>query len=76
MRVVNAYAIAPRDIQEGDVMMLVIKAIVVRLGIYRLYLCPYEGGGEPQGQRIFFQEAAVASTIFPSLSQVAKPDPF
>lgn len=75
MRVINAYTVRPCDIQSGDVMMYVIKALVVRPGVYRLYLCVYEAEDVPQGARIT-HEAEVCAALFPSLAEVAQPDPF
>ena len=74
-RIVNAYTINPGDIQQGDTMMFVVKAIVVAPGRYRIYRCPYEGYYIPQGLRVV-PEDVVAQAIFPSLAQVAEPDPF
>ena len=37
-RLVNAYTIRP-DIQQGDVMLFVVKAVVTRPGRYQLYRC-------------------------------------
>ena len=74
MRVINAYTIAPNEIQPGDVMMFVVKAMVTRPGHYRLYRCPFENGTEiPQGSRIH-NEREVCKQLFPTLAQVARPD--
>lgn len=75
MRVVNAYTINPQDIKEGDVMLFVVKAMVVRPGVYRIYRCKYTGEDIPQGVRVT-HEAEVANAFFPSLAKVARPDPF
>ena len=72
-RVVDAYTISPSQIESGDIMLFVIKAMVVQPGVYRLYRCPYDGDDIPQGARIFDEEA-VCQELFPSLSSVAKPD--
>lgn len=72
MRVVNAYSISPDDIQSGDVMMFVVKAMMVRPRVYRLYRYVYEGE-VPQGSRIL-DEKEVSKAIFPSLALVAEPD--
>ena len=66
MRVVDAYTIAPHKIQSGDVMLLVVKAVVDAQGQYRIYRCPYEGDDIPQGSRVFADEA-VARQLFPAL---------
>lgn len=75
MRVVNAYTVRPCDIEAGDVMLFVVKAMVVRDGVYRLYRCKWEGKEIPQGERIGL-EASVAEALFPSLAQLAYPDPW
>ena len=68
--IVNAYTISPNDIQPGDVMMCVVKAMVVgkdvrgRL-IYRLYRCPYDGP-VVQGSRTR-NEMIMCGELFPSL---------
>ena len=72
-RVVNAYTISPDQIQHGDVMMFVIKAMVVAPGVYRLYRCLYAGKSILQGSRISDEEA-VCKALFPSLALVAEPD--
>lgn len=74
-RIVNAYTINPDDIQPGDIMMFVVKAMVVFPGHYQIYRCPYEGSDVPQGDRITL-EGEVAQAIFPSLALVAEPSPF
>ncbi len=77
-RIVNAYTIVLSDIRPGDVMMFVVKAIVVAPGHYRIYRWVYEGPDVSQGNRVALRalEDAVAKAIFPSLAQVAEPDPF
>lgn len=81
MRLVNAYSILPGEIQAGDVMLFIVKAMVVRPGIYRLYRCPYPprlAGGDseiPQGSRII-NEQEVGEVLFPSLAAVAEPDTY
>ena len=72
-KVVDAYTISPEQIKPGDVMLFVVKAMITRPGVYRLYRCPYDGDDIPQGGRIFDEEA-VCQELFPSLSAVAKPD--
>lgn len=78
MKLVNAYTVCPDEIEPGDVMLFVIKAMVVRPGVYRLYRCHYPYVIEndedvPQGNRIF-NEQEVCEALFPTLAQVAKPD--
>jgi len=72
-RVVNAYSIRPDEIQPGDTMMLLLKAVVTRRGRYRIYRCKaseyleYFNSGEiPQGARLGGEEA-VAEQVFPAL---------
>ena len=79
-RVLDAYTAAPRELQLGDTMLFVIKAVITRGG-YRLYRCSYpwpdtgstlhhvrhvDREGIPQGSRIP-NEQAVADAIFPIL---------
>lgn len=79
MRLINAYTVQPGDIETGDVMLFIVKAMVVRPGVYRLYRCPcpprFAGSDSeiPQGSRID-NEQEVCETLFPSLAMVAKPD--
>lgn len=73
MRVVDAVRIWPADIQVGDVMLFVVKAMVVGPGLYRLYRCKFEGESLPQGSRVL-NEKAVCEELFPSLALVAVPD--
>lgn len=78
MRVINACTISPGEIQSGDVMLFVVKAMVTRPGHYRLYRCPYPpvllyDDEIPQGTRIFNKQE-VCEALFPSLAQVAVPD--
>lgn len=80
MRLVNAYNVQPGDIEAGDVMLFVVKAMVVRPGVYRLYRCPYLyppvlscEDEIPQGSRIV-NEREVCQALFPSLAMVAEPD--
>lgn len=74
MRVVNAYTISPSDIQAGDVMLFIVKALVVSPGYYRLYRCSANTEEAiPQGNRIL-NEAEVCEVLFPSLAAVAVPD--
>lgn len=79
-RVINAYTVRPTEIQPGDVMLFVIKAMVVRPGVYRIYRCSYDeamsmaGSGElPQGSRIS-NERIVCEALFPTLAAIAEPD--
>jgi len=76
--VVNAYTVSPMDIQPGDVMMYVVKAMVVRRTesgklVYRLYRCLYDGP-VVQGSRVGGNEMIMCSELFPSLDAVAIPD--
>jgi hypothetical protein len=77
-RIVSAYSIAPADIQEGDVMMFIIKAMVGYRDTddvlrYRIYRCPYDGP-EVQGSRIGWDDMeAVCDAFFSSLRYVGKP---
>lgn len=78
MAIINAYTIQPQDIQEGDVMLFVIKAMVMRRGadgklLYRLYRCPYEGDDVPQGAQIGDMKG-VCAQLFPSLAAVGRPE--
>ena len=78
-RLINAYTIAPNNIQVGDVMLFTIKAMVVgkvdgKL-IYRLYRCPCDVVGDiPQGSRIFNNTADICEGLFMSLAVVGTPD--
>ena len=76
-RVVDAYTIQPGDIKSGDIMLFVVKAMVVRDGVYQLYRCPcpFKAGvvQMPQGSRIN-NEQEVCEALFPSLAMVAEPD--
>ena len=79
-RLVNAYSIPPDDIQPGDEMVFVIKAIVMHRApdgklLYRLYRCLWEGDIEdmPQGDRMGDSNGAVSQEVFPSLAMVGKP---
>lgn len=77
MKVVNAYTIPPVEIQRGDVMMFVVKAMVTGDGLYRLYRCEYDpeqGETVPQGARIYNNEREICEALFPSLAAVAEPD--
>jgi len=78
VKLINAYTVCPNDIEPGDVMLFIVKAMVVRPGIYRLYRCPCPpvllyNDEIPQGNRII-NEREVCEVLFPSLAQVAKPD--
>jgi len=74
MRIVNAYTVNPQNIQTGDVMLFVVKAMVIAPGKYRPYRCSYEGDDIdiPQGSRIPNQRE-VCEALFPSLAVVAEP---
>jgi len=78
MKLVNAYTVHPEDIKSGDEMLFVVKALVTRPGVYRLYRCPWEGTEEdvPQGARVGLYEDLVCEALFPSLAAVADPDQF
>ena len=78
-RLVNAYSIHSEDLQPGDEMCFVVKAMVTYRGHdgvlhYRLYRCPWEGNIEnmPQGDWLGNREAIVCQELFPSLARVAK----
>ena len=73
MRVINAYSAQPDDIEPGDIMLFVVKAIMTQQGKYRLYRCFYEGLNVPQGSRIV-NEREVCEALFSSLATVAEPD--
>lgn len=77
MRIVDAYSISPQGIRPGDVMLYIVKALVVREGVYRLYRCPATRdillGEIPQGSRISNEEE-VCEALFPTLAAVAQPD--
>lgn len=76
-RLVNAHTVRPGDIEAGDVMLYIVKALVVRPGVYRLYRCAYPlalvDAEIPQGSHIVNQRE-VCEALFPSLSMVAEPD--
>lgn len=72
-RLVNPYTIRYDEIKEGDVMVYIVKAMVVRPGIYRLYKCHYDGSTIPQGNRILHDED-VCQELFPTLYSVAHYD--
>jgi len=77
VKLINAYTVQPDDIKAGDVALFVVKAMVVRPGVYRLYRCPYPEmfltKEIPAGSRIINEQKA-CEALFPSLAQVAKPD--
>lgn len=80
MRLVNAYTIPSNEIETGDVMLFIMKALVVRPGVYRLYRCSYppvlvvgDDSKIPEGSRIA-HERKVCEALFPSLAAVAEPD--
>jgi len=79
-RLVNAYSIAPDDIQPGDEMVFVIKAMVMHRApdgklLYRLYRCAWDGDIEdmPQGDRLLDDSGDVCQEVFPSLAMVGRP---
>ena len=79
MRVLDPYMTAPKELQEGDVMYFVLKAMVTRNG-YRIYRCKAPLGvthSDPQGMRIDADtEKAVANAVFPLLGWAKiEPDP-
>jgi len=78
-KLVNAYTIGPDQIETGDRMCYVVKAVVTHRDpdgtlFYRLYRCPWQGtiGDVPQGSRLG-NEAAVCRELFPTLANVGKP---
>lgn len=78
-KLVNAYTVRPSEIEVGDVMLFIVKAMVMYRGLqgqlrYRLYRCPWDGKLEdvPQGSQVL-SEAIVCHEIFPTLAQVAAP---
>jgi len=76
-RLVNAYSIHPDEIQPGDEMCFIVKAIVTYRGAdgllhYRLYRCNWNGDEAPQGSRLGQNEATVCQELFPSLARVAE----
>jgi hypothetical protein len=77
MKLINAYTVQPNKIESGDVALFIVKAMMVRQGVYRLYCCRYPatpGGDEiPQGSRMI-NEQEVCQALFPSLAMVASPD--
>ena len=76
MRLVNSYTIRPSEIQPGDVMILAVKAIVVRPGAYRLYRCAFPAkdlSDVPEGSRIRNEEM-IGAELFRSLAIAADPD--
>jgi len=80
MRLIGAYTIHPDEIEAGDVMLSIVKAMVVRPGAYRLYRCSYPatllyGDEIPQGTRIT-NERETCEALFPTLAQVAEPDEY
>ena len=77
-RIVSAYTISPHDIQPGDVMLFTIKAMVTRIDNdgtlrYRLYRCPFEGDGIPQGSQVG-DMVGVCHELFPSLAAMGEPE--
>ena len=53
VRVVNAYTVSPSNIQPGDVMLFIVKAMVVREGAYRIYRCPFDWSVDPRSTARF-----------------------
>jgi len=79
-KLINAYTVSPNDIEPGDEMCFVVKAIVTRRGAdgklyYRLYRCPWAGtlDNVPQGSRMG-QEDVVCQEVFHSLWCIGAPD--
>lgn len=79
-RIVNPREIRPDEIQPGDQMLVIVKAMVSPedddgLLRYRIYKCPYpwEREGIPQGSHVPEMEK-VCELLFPSLALVGKPD--
>ena len=79
MRIVNPRTIEPNEIQQGDVMLCIIKAVVTYQDgddiRYRVYKCHYPNneGGIPQGS-IVLDDRAVARNCFPTLARVGSVD--
>lgn len=77
-RLVDAYTIRPNEIDAGDVMCFVVKALVTHCdsdGVlqYRLYRCTWQGDDVPQGSRLGSGEETVCQQLFPSLAMMGKP---
>ena len=80
-RVVDAYTIRPDEVQPGDTMMFLLKAVATRQGQYRIYRCKaseyleyFNSNAIPQGARVLDEEA-VARQVFPVLVNAdMKPD--
>jgi len=77
-KIVDPYTVTPDDIEPGDEMLFIVKAIVVRSVEgklhYRLYRCHWDGDVPPQGMRIHAHEDEVCQAVFPSLAAVGEPD--
>lgn len=77
-RIINAYTVDPTTIVEGDVAFYVVKVMIVRPGIYRLYRCEFTPKRHceeiPQGDRIFENVKQVCEVLFPSVAAEAEPD--
>lgn len=81
-QIVNPKSVIPMYIKPGDTMLITVKAVMNRQGVYRLYRCDYDGpakpGGSvmdiPQGSRVLTDEDKVCEALFPSLAMVAKAD--
>lgn len=78
-KLVNAYTVSPDDIEPGDIMCFVIKAMVTYRDAdsalrYRIYRCPWKGTLDdvPQGTSVADMES-VCEAVFPSLAVVGKP---
>ena len=78
-RLVNAYTVHPDEIEPGDEMCFVVKAMVTYRDSdgaphYRLYRCPWDGTIDdmPQGSRLGDGEAVVCQELFPSLAKVGE----
>ena len=74
-RLVNAYTVSPDDIEPGDIMMFVVKAVLSDRDHndtlrYRIYRCSWDGDIEniPQGSHVPNMEDA-ARNFFPVLQR-------
>lgn len=70
MTVRDPYTTRPDNLEKGDVLVAVVKAMIDYEGHVRLYRTPWSTEFEPQGDRILTVDTDVASaafTIFPVL---------
>jgi len=81
-RVVNPYTITPNQLQPGDNLYMLVKALVVDKDRYRVYRCPVNTNSvlvrlahdAPQGDRVQ-SEDMIAMSLFPVLGWAdMKPD--